>query len=263
MKVFREIFRKLVPSWLSKDDGELVLFSTGTVLDATQERAREAALASMPSYCPPDALGPMGRDRQIIRGWNEPGDVYAERLLSWLDDHQVRGNAFALFRQLRGYLGVDLMIRTVDAHGNWYTREVDGSTSVLLQQGNWDWDGSAETLWSRFWVILYPPASLWTEGAPWGDPDQWGGAWGTSGYTWGTTATPEQVSTVREIVRQWKPAGTRCVKIIVAFDSASFDPESAPGAPGMPDGTWHKPYVVVDGAAVPNRLATARYWRGT
>lgn len=263
MRLARNIFYRLAPRWLTSDDGEKVLFSVGTIMDALEERVLLGLLARFPSYAPPDALTRIGRDRRIIRGINEPAATYAARLLPWLDDHRVRGNPWALMRQLRGYCGVAMRIRTVDKRGNWYTHDTDGTLSYRLNQGNWNWADEPSTAFSRFWVILYPSASLWTASPPWGDPALWDGAWGTPGYTWGTTATPDQIKSIRSIIREWKPAGTRCVKIIVAFDEASFDPTSSLGDPGMPDGLWAKPYKVVDGVAVPTRLSTARYWRGT
>ena len=258
-KLFRRIFYKLAPSWLTTEDGEKVLFSLGLMMDAFAERARQGALANMPSYCPEDALAPIGRERRIIRGINESAETYAERLLPWLDDHAVRGNAWKMMDQLRGYCGVDMMIRTVDVRGNWYTRAANGSLSYLLDQANWNWDGAAASQWSRFWVVIYPSASLWTVGPTWGAAALWGGAWGTAGYTWGSTATPDDVQSIRSIVREWKPAGTRCVNIILAFDAASFAPTGAPGAP-LPDGAWGKAAKASGGAYVASRLSTARYW---
>lgn len=265
MKVFRQIFRALVPHWLSKGDGERVLFSLGATMDAYLERVRQASLASMPSYAPPDALAPMGRDRGIVRGWNEPSDVYAARLLLWLDSHKGRGNPWALMDQLRGYLGVDMMIRTVDTRGTWCTRAADGTRSYSLDQDNFYWDSSYEnTDFTRFWVILYPPSSLWVQNPEWGDADLFGGEWGLAGdtSTWGSSATLDQVRSVRNIIAEWKPFGSRCVNIIVAFDPDSFDPASPGGAP-MPNGSWGSPAKLVGGVWVPSRLSTAIYWDGT
>lgn len=265
-KRFRSVFYKLAPSWLTTGDGERVLFSLGVLLDGFVERARLGLLARWPEYDPPaDALAAMGRDRGIIRGINESADAYAVRLIPWLDAHKKRGTAFELIRQIRAYLGGNITVRTVDERGNWYTIDADGVQSYVLDAGNWDWDGSTPpTKRGRFWVIIYPPdtaAAVFKVGPTWGDPSLWGGAWGTAGYTWGSTATPDQVQSVRAIVREWKPAGTRCSHIILAFDPASFDPAGAPGAP-LPDGTWGKASKVSGGTYVPARLTTARYWPG-
>jgi hypothetical protein len=165
-------------------------------------------------------------------------------------------------KQIRDYCGVDMMLRTVDVRGNWFTLAADGTKSYLLKRGNWKWDLLPASQWSRFAVILYPPSTLWIEGPTIGDAELWGGAIGTSGYTIGTTATPEQVATIRAIVKEWKPAGTLCLSIIIAFDPDSFDPASLPLSSGMPDGTWDIGTSMQSGARRPSRLSTARYWDG-
>jgi hypothetical protein len=67
------------------------------------------------------------------------------------------------------------------------------------------------------------------------------------------------------ILKEWTPACVIFEHVIVAFDPASFDPET-PGpypAANMPDGQWGVPWVD-DGTGiyVKSRLDTARYWRG-
>lgn len=263
MARFRQAFYKLLPSWLTEGEGELVLGSLGVLKDAWLERLTQGLYARFPSYAPESALAYLGRDRKIVRGINESAASYSARLLRWLEDHRIRGNPFALMAQLRAYCNADVRIRTVDAAGNWFTLDRDGTRSFTLGAGNWDWDTEAASQWSRFWVIIYPTA----DGEPWSDPGDWGdaalwgsGVWGAnSTATIGTTATREQVASVRSIVREWQPDGTRCEWIIVAFDDASFDP-TAP----EPDGTWGL-WGKDDGAGnyVPSRLRTARYWKGS
>lgn len=259
MSTFRDAFYKLVPSWLGGgaprvnkyDEGERVLYSLNFMLDAFAERARLSLLARFPTYAPADALQYLGRDRKIVRGINEPADVYAQRLLRWLDDHRVRGNPYALMAQLREYCQADVRIRTVDRRGNWYTLERDGSRSVLINLINWDWDGGDLRQWSRFWVIIYPtPAN-----EPWAPQTVWG-----TGGTTGTTATVDEIAGVRRIIKEWKPAGTRCEWIIVAFDDASFDPTDPSVDPGGTWGTWG---ADDGGVYLPVRLTTARYWLGS
>ncbi len=246
---YRTAFKKLVPAWLADD----VLYSLGVMKDAFAERTRQGLMARWPSYAPPSALPYLARDRRIVRGINEPVATFRARLRRWLRDHRVRGNPFALMAQLRAYCNADVRIRIVDRRGNWYALDRDGSVSWLLNQANWSWDDGGLDRWARFWVIIYPT----TSGEPWG-PAVWGGTGCDETTTVGTTATPEQVATVRAIIRDWKPAGTRCEWVVIAFDDASFDP-AAP----EPDGHWGR-WGKDDGAGnyIPSRLDTARYWRG-
>lgn len=266
---FRVLRKFLGPAWLTQDgESELLGYVLDLIKDGYTERLRKGLLARFPqndptgqTTAPDDALAAMGRDRRIIRGVNETSQAYAVRLIQWLDTWKTAGNPFALMNQIASYLGPGPSYRTVDVRGNWYSRAADGTLSVSLNQANWDWDGAADALarWSRFWVIIYPNG-FWSLNAPqWGD----GGTWGEAGRTWGSSATSDEVSTIRTIVSQWKPAGSKCVNIIVAFDGTSFNPATVRDGTGLPDGTWGRSSTIVGGVYVPTRLSTARYWSGT
>lgn len=262
-KNFRTLRKALGPTWLtSEGDSLLVGYSLDLMRDAFVERLRLGLMARFPQQdkagtpAPSDAIAAMGRDRRVVRGLNESDASYITRLLAWLDDRKTSGNAFTLMQRLSEYLGAGCVFRTVDNSGNWYTRAVDGTRTLLINQANWDWDHNSAK-WSRFWVVIYPPSSLWVPENTWGT-----GTWGDGG-TWGTTATVDEVTTVRSLIADWKPAGTRCVNIIVAFDPASFDPTSAVDSTGMPDGLWGHWSKNVAGVQVPARLSTARYFDGT
>ena len=261
-KNFRLLRKFLGPTWVASDgdEGELVGYSLDILKDAFLQRLFIGHLARFPEAAPDDALVALGRDRRVVRGINESTASYVARLLLWLDDRKRMGNPFALMQKLAEYTGPLPSFRTVDARGNWYSRAANGTESFLLNQGNWNWDDRPTTpdgrqRWSRFWVIIYPNG-LWTEGpAEWGEPTTQD--WGEVGQTWGSTATPEQVQTIRFIVSDWKPAHARCINIVIAFDPDSFDP-TAP----EPDGLWERWSKNVGGVQVPARLSTARYWDG-
>lgn len=253
-------FQRLMPSWLAAGDGGMVPASLAVMLDDFGARAMSALLARFPSYAPDDAaLAAMGRDRLITRGINEPAAAYAVRLSRAFDDHKTRGTPYTLLRQLRAYLQADCVVRIVDRAGNWYSIDAAGVASSSIATGNWDWDGGAATEWSRFWVIIYPVGGTnpWAIAGNWGDADLWGtGVWGTAGATIGTTATVDQVASVRSIIANWKPANAVCEWIIVAYDAATFTPAGATDPAGL-WGTWG------NHTGAPVRLASARYWSGT
>lgn len=259
---FRTQRRKLIPWWLSDEEGQLLWYTIDVMVDAFARRLELGLLARFPQQDPtgtpgpPDAAAALGRDRRVVKGINEPATTYALRLRRWLDDRRTCGNPYALMQKLAEYTGAGPSFRTVDARGNWFARAADGTTSYVLDTGNWNWDGPMGDRFSRFWVIIYPNG-LWTEYPnDWGDTA--GQGWGENTNTWGSTATADQVDTIRAIVADWKPGGTRCVNIIIAFDPTSFDPDSP-----EPDGTWGLPSKNVAGVQVPSRLSTARYWDGT
>lgn len=261
---FRDFIREISPAWAQREWGEKYLYVPGVILDGITQWMMEGIRARFPGKGPPDALAHHGRDRQIRRGFDESRASYEVRLLRWLDDHRIRGNPIAMLEQLAGYLTPHAVkMRLVSQKGTWVTRETDGTITIDRKLANWDWDGVATSPANRtrFWLIVYPPTTLWTVGASfWGGAGLWGGEWGLAGsrQTWGSTATVEQIKTLREIVRDWKPAGTTCVEIILAFDPASFDP-----ATPEPDGLWGAHAKLSGGVWVKSRLDTARYCHGT
>ena len=130
-----------------------------------------------------------------------------------------------------------MRLRTVDAGGTWVTLEA-GAWSKIAKQDNWDWDGS-ELEWARDWVIVDSLSSgLFADDGEWQDevdePELWAGEESTT--TWGSTLTLDQADTLRFIAAFTKPAGTRCVSVILQFDSDIWEPAEA--GVGYPDGTW-------------------------
>jgi hypothetical protein len=210
----------------------------------------------------PEALAFVARDRRIVVGRQEPQASTIERCQRYLDDWPRAGNAFALMEQIRGYLTPHApKLRVINNTGGaWRTLEVDGSSNYLrANPTNWDWSGEP-VKHSRCWLIIYVPPELWEPGPVIGDPALWGGAIGTPGYTIGSTATPDQLADLRAIIFEFMSAGSKYEAIVLAFDPDSFDPEAAPGSPGMPDGSWAD-HVLADGVT-PARLETARYVQG-
>lgn len=260
MSLFASI-HKMLPRWLTDDDGGKVAASLALTADDFIARARLGLLARFPSYAPDDdALAAIGRDRRIVRGINEPRASYAARLSRAFDDHKRRGNPFAMLQQLRAYLQANCVVRTVDRRGNWYTVDAAGAESCVINAANWNWDGVSVSQWSRFWTIIYPEGGTkpWAPSGNIGSSTLWGdGKIGHSNLTIGTTATRDQCASVWSIIRDWKPAGTKCEWVIIAFDSASFSPAGSTDPAGE-WGNWSK--TTAGGDVVPVRLATARYW---
>lgn len=261
---FRETLRNYVPPWLSDRPGKTVgfryLYSMTALLDAGAQFIVEGMQARMPGAGTPTALPYIGRDRRIARGPHESDASYAERLRHWRDTWKTAGNAISLLNNVAAYFAPSPpRLRIVTASGVWYTREPDGTITIhKTALNNWDWDGD-RALWSRFWLIIYA-----TDGNPFVTGGRWGGGirqWGDGG-TIGTSALPDDIAALREIVAIWSGAHAQCPWIIVAFDPASFDPLAAPASPGMPDGTWGPWSKTLGGVQVATRLGSARYIEG-
>lgn len=237
--------RRISPKWLQAYWGGRLIYSIALQLDALGDGVKFGVMLRFPNAYSPESLPLIGRERGILRGFDESDEAYGLRLRTWLDDHQRAGSPYILIRQVQGYLAPHVVpARTVNDKGAWQTIGADGVKLYTLG-GNWNWDGD-ESAQSRFWLILYPPADLWVRDGVWGD----GGLWGDGG-TWGSTATIEQIETVQQIVAQWRPPHSFCMNIIVAFDPTAFDPSDT--APPLPDGDWN---------LAGNRDPRAIYWDG-
>lgn len=253
---FRDTIRRISPPWLRRFWGERFLYTFGVHLDALGDALSAGIKMRFPNVYSNESLSILGRDRGIRRGPEESDASYSVRLEQWLETHRRSGNPYTLLRQIQGNLTPHLVkLRIVNNAGAWYTLNEDGSVAYNEPSGNWDWDGSSADF-SRFWIIIYPPADLWVRDGTWGDGD----TWGSDGTTWGSTATPAEVATIRGIVAEWMAPHAQCKNIIVSFDAAAFDPTDT--APPLPDGTWGNWSHNVGGVQVPARDDRAIYWDG-
>lgn len=225
---FRRVFKALGPGWLTSGDGEKVLYSVGVMLDATLERARQALVSRFPEYAETeDALGYLGRDRLIIRGRNESAASYAKRLVEWRYPlgHRVRGNAYAMLRQIRAYFLDRTTQFTIDRRGTWHTIDADGNETRQTESGTWNWDAEPSSSWARFWLGVYGAPIGWSAESEYviGDAELWGGVISdTSEYAigFGETVTQSELQAVRAIARDWKMAGSSAESLLVVLDDS-------------------------------------------
>lgn len=253
---FRNLLRQ-GPRWLYNGDGGAILRTVGLLLDAGAGRLYAGLRSHFPRFAERDALLLLAKDHGVKPAPGETDAHLAERVVRAIPDWKNAGGPFALIQQLRAYIGHDLQVRIYNAAGSWFQVDADGATSYALDTGEWDWDDlEYATNWSRFWVILFSP-----DGVPWSPEGAWGDgeAWGESESGWGSTMTPEEASAIKSVIRQWKPAGSRCETVILAFD---LDDWQTPYTDGETDGTqggWH---VIDAGIARASRPKHSRYFRG-
>jgi hypothetical protein len=243
----REIGYAISPPWLRGPNGAPFLEAFNSVADASLERTYQGVVARFPSQCDDTVLPEHSHDRQMMRGCDESAAAFRLRLRYWRQAHRLRGHAYGILKALGGYLAPHLVrIKIVTDSGVWYERATDGTLTWSKHLGTWDWDDAAAPCWSRFWIIIYPPASLWVIAPADGMPGPWV-----------LTATATQIKDVRRLVYFWKPMRARCEWIVIALDPASFDETGAL----EPDGDWQL-WGVGNAPRAANRLGTARYWRG-
>lgn len=298
---FRKLIRFMGPKWLVGDkvdnpDGtqtetdSRILYPLMLMFDAFTDRLRLGIRARMIGFAPADARSYIGQGLDIPIGPAEADAAYEARLTSGIDDKRIAGAYQAILKQIAGYCSpYAVRVRLVNERGTWYTRERDGTFSIVTGTA-WDWDGKSvlarrgiagpglpitppfsqggttRVPWSRFWVLIYPttdvPKKPWDRDGTWGDGLE---VWGNSTtQTWGSTASPDDVTAIRRIVQRWKPAGTHCMHILIVFNDTSFAPTDT--SPPNADGKWEsdgKYDSATPGRKVPARNANAIYWRGS
>jgi hypothetical protein len=253
----------IAPPRLRGPVGRKLIYALTAPLDALVEFAFQGIKARFPLVGTPTALPAIARDRVLRPGPNESAQAFAARSVRWLDDHRVSGSPWALLDQLAAYFGpTPPLLRFVQSNATsttWYTRAPDGTRTKIVVRPvpNFDWDGAGNSKRARGFVIVYCVGGVpFDTGGNWSDGSR---VWGDGG-TWGTSARPADVAGVLALLADWTAAHALSSWMIFAFDPTSFDPAAAPGAAGMPDGTWGQWHKVVAGVAVAARLGTARYW---
>jgi len=245
MMPLRQLGIEISPGFLRATRGALFQRALYSVADASAERCFQLIASRFPSQCDPSVLPELAHDRQIMRGNDESAAAFRLRLAGWRQAHRLRGHAYGILNALGGYLSPHLVrIKIVTNAGVWYERATDGTLTWSKHLGTWNWD-TEPTLWSRFWVIIYPPSTLWQVAPADGMPGPWV-----------LTATASAIKDVRRMTYDWKPLHAQCEWIVIALDPATFDETGTL----EPDGGWQNWSVGNPPAA--NRLSTARYWRG-
>jgi hypothetical protein len=310
MPMLTDYIEDFLPGWARKKPFEHVtnlVLSVSLVIDGMIEGAYDGRKAGMPAqddtpgfpwqtlYPSIEALPFIGRDRRRVRGFTETVSDYAFRLRRFRSAWRGAGTARGIIDELAAVLGPNPpKFRLVDSHGNWWTRETDGTIKFQNRTGTgltyhtngsvtpdasvthpWDWDSHSNPIslgmgdGVRIWVIVYMPSNvpLTATETKWGDGLT---KYGDFDKVIGTNDTAPHVEQIRGVLNDWKAGGVKLHHIIIAFDPASFDPLT-PGpypAAGMPDGWWGhhgKPISLIDGSWqwVRSRNPTARYYRGT
>lgn len=263
---FRERIRGLLPPWLvdrttlGKTVGFRLAYGVTATLDAAVEAALQGLQARYPGLGTPTALPYLSRDRRIVQGPQESDDAFGVRLVQWLTYWRTAGNAYSLMKAFQAYLSPGYpQLRLVTRSGLWYTLATDGTLTYLQSSpNNWDWDsisnpGNAGN-WSDFWVLVYPPH--YPDDGLWGQPTSY---WG-DGKVMGQTTVPSNVAAISALIHQWKGSHSNCVCVIYTYDATAFDPTSAPGDPGMPDGHWGRWSKDSMSGRVKSRRDDCRYW---
>ena len=249
MTTFREIVFALSPSWLRAKYGERFIgLNEGLGADLIAEGASQALKAPWlkTDTSPNDALPSIGDEREIERTPGETDPKYRERLYDAWD--------------LWGEAATVLFAKNALAPFG-----IPDSSVTLVANYQWNPDPNS-THWSRWWVFISNPPTFALA--------TWGGAvpgnWGAGPYTWGSSATQQDIFSILRILRDWKSAHEIGVDVILGFNATVW------GIGTWGSGTWSSSIVKWPighfwgtkyqfkswGAPAPYNLAGTDYWGG-
>lgn len=267
--------RNLAHAPFQGDLWQLYLFNCAIGGDACLEKLNQGVHDTFTGDADASALGAIAAQRgDILRGLTESDSSYRERLRTALDDLRIAGAAWAVLRQVLGYLLSDTpRAATVSSRysaagvctsSTWDFFDAGATTAtspqhVLEDPGTWDWDSLSPTDgswgWWRWYLVLHSTTpQAWCAKAP-----KWGGAgvkWGGYSGSWGIDQPVTVGKSIKIIVGQWK--ANWCHWMVISFDATEF----IPGAAVLPDGRYGKWSKIVGGVYRRARSSNARYFEG-
>jgi len=228
---FRDRLASFVPRWLKRGTAAKLLYAFGVHFDLVGDLLVEAVRKRFPEPNSYDALPYIGADRKIIRGPNEPSDVYASRLATWLDAHRLRGNPYVLLEQLYLYYAPNnFPIELVYASsGLQFSLAVDGTiTYAFTAWREPDGDLARWARWRLFyhWPVPIPPAGQW---------DSLTETWDLPATLWDSGLSAEQAAEVLAVPQAWNAA--HCLGTVVLL-SPGAELWDFPASTWDDGGTW-------------------------
>lgn len=231
------------------------------VYDNAITALQQGVALSHPLRCDPSAFPTLSVDRGIRLYPSEPEASKRIRLSTWLQFHRTRGTHIGELLHSQPYFLPDRPVMRIvhqdgaGASATWWSIAADGSLSEhKAVPSNWNYDGQTAKF-SRFWVILYVPASIFNL-AHYDDGGVYDGGEVYDGML--TQVAQDLVNLILES----KAAHSRLAGYILATDPASFDPTatavtSPDGSTSLPIGNWGQPFS--SPALTPTRPSTA-FW---
>lgn len=221
LRTFRDTLRDLSPVWLRGKVAGGVLYAIGAVVDALGDALVGGVKARFPGLYGYESLGIIGRERRIRRGRAETDEVYASRLLPWLDHHRRRGGPYAMLAQLHAHYATHpFRIDLVYANGRRFSMAADGTITR-------DDIGDIKLSKWAYWTLYYFwPDPVHTDGV-WSDPGTW-----DDGGVWDSDLSIPDVTDLRLIPREWNAAHPFGNVVLLTADIELWD---------YPTGTWDEP----------------------
>lgn len=241
---FRDTLAQIVPPWLRNGTAARVLYSMGVQVDAMADAAVAAVKHRFPGLYSFEALSLVGRERRIRRGRQELDESYAVRLRRWLDDHRLRGGAYALLEQLFAHyhpsnFQIDLLYypsALLEGRARRFTLDIDGN----ITRGTIDWMPDYDAArWSRWWLFFAWPTAIGDDGT-WADAGEWDPSEDFVAGVWDSDLTVADAEDIRLVPKDWIAAHCFGAVVLVGPGMALWD--FPPGIWDEPDAEWSDSY---------------------
>jgi len=150
---FLKVFKAILPPWLSRTEGTKFFGGIADVIDDHRDRLVAGVKLRLPGLYTLEGIDRIGKERRLRRGPAETSEVFAERLQRWWSDHRLRGNAYALLRQMLAYFvdTLDPPYDVVSYRGLRHVMDINGD----ITRDSISWGTDETGYWSRVWVFLY------------------------------------------------------------------------------------------------------------
>lgn len=260
----RDFIQEIAPAWLQRWWGRRLLYSFGLACDSIQQAATDGMLARLPGYpdatnAPPDALGYIGKDRQLVRGALESSAAFADRCRTAFDSWYRAGSMEGTLRQVQAlYSPASVPVLEVcvsdSAYSQWATIPSTGA-AIIYSNGDpaaWNWDNDP-TKWARVWIIVHVTSATWP-------PVNLGlgHVLGAANWCIGIGVPKARVDDLKTVVSRWKSAAT-VAQVVLSYNPAWPLPTIAGPAVNYPDGSWGRLHVWTGAVSKPSRYSQARF----
>jgi hypothetical protein len=219
-RTFRDAMREISTPWLRGIVGGGVLYAIGYQFDMLTDALLAGVKARFPGLYTYESLALLGRERRIRRGRTESDEVYASRMLPWLDHHRIRGGPYAMLAQIHAhYAPANFLVELRYTSSRRYSMALDGT--VTRSEVAWTPPGNPAQ-WARWWLYYEWPTPIDDDGI-WSDPGTW-----DDGGVWDSNLSPTEVRDARLVPREWNAAhAIGRVVLVSPLETVSLSVEGA------------------------------------
>lgn len=185
---FRELQDEIFPRWCRRPKMAAFLAAFSEKKDELVDRLAGSILARSSDRAPDDALEAVGGNFYLSRALHDTAATFRAYLRRPFTRWRKAATPQGMREELAhlGYASTEIIS---------YRDLVDGGLPGTVFGGV-----------GSFWFLRINKPNSWGPPGHWGD----GSRWGAAPYTWGSSATAQEIDEIRRVIAKWKPASTSC-----------------------------------------------------